>query len=167
MAIFTVIVVKSGEDLRKGAAVSKRFRGNYTHTIDGKGRIIVPAKFRELLGDRCLLTIGQEECIAMYTEEDFDTLMDKLEETPTFSDEALRKLKRNIFSNTDDQEFDKQGRIMIAPYLRDAAGIALGEDVCVRGMGSHIEIWNPEKWAKYNEDFEFGRSGAALAPYNL
>ncbi|MCR5743784.1 MAG: division/cell wall cluster transcriptional repressor MraZ [Lachnospiraceae bacterium] len=147
--------------------MAKRFRGNYTHTIDAKGRLIIPAKYRELLGERCIVTIGQETCLAIYTEEDFEALAEKLEQLPTMSDATIRRLKRHFESDSDDQEFDKQGRVMVNASLRESAHIDLNSEVSVRGMGTHIELWNPQEWAKYNEDFDFGESGTALAPYNL
>lgn len=136
------------------------FFGEFHHSLDEKGRIIMPAKYREQLGDVFYVTIdlwGQEEetCLCVYPEKSFRNLCEKLR-TMAATDTETRKLYRKFYSRVQDTSTDKQGRIMIPQELRDHA--ALDKEIVLAGQDDHIEIWNREKWEAYNEDVEFFKS---------
>lgn len=140
-----------------------RMIGTRSNKLDAKGRVAVPAKWREQLGEHVIVTIGMEDCLNLYREEDFEALMDKFEDTPFFSDENIRKLQRNVFSSAEPLDLDKQGRILLTPEHRKYASMEQEMEVIVKGVGDHLEIWNPENWEAYNEGFSMAESGKALA----
>ncbi len=140
-----------------------RMIGTRSNKLDTKGRVAVPAKWREQLGEHVIVTIGMEDCLNLYREEDFEALMDKFEDTPFFSDENIRKLQRNVFSSAEPLDLDKQGRILLTPEHRKYASMEQEMEVIVKGVGDHLEIWNPENWEAYNEGFSMAESGKALA----
>ena len=131
------------------------FYGEYHHSVDDKGRIIMPAKYREQLGSTFYVTIdlwGKEEetCLCVYPEESFRTLTNKLR-TIGASAAENRKLYRKFYSHVQDTQTDKQGRVMISPEQH--AG--LDKEVVLAGQDDHIEIWDQNKWEAYNEDASF------------
>ncbi len=133
------------------------FYGEYHHSVDDKGRIIMPAKYREQLGVVFYVTIdlwGKEEeaCLCVYPEESFRALTNKLR-TIGASAQENRKLYRKFYSHVQDTQTDKQGRVMISPELRQHAG--LDKDIVLAGQDDHIEIWDQKKWEAYNEDASF------------
>lgn len=136
------------------------FFGEYHHSVDDKGRIIMPAKFREQLGGTFYITIdlwGREEepCLYIYAEDGFQELCDKLRQMAA-SDPETRKLYRKFYSRVQDTSVDKQGRVMLTPELREHA--KLDKDIVLAGQDDHIEIWDRKKWEVYNEDEEFFKS---------
>ena len=140
-----------------------RMIGTRSNKLDAKGRVAVPAKWREQLGEHVIVTIGMEDCLNLYREEDFEALMDKFEDTPFFSDENIRKLQRNVLSSAEPLDLDKQGRILLTPEHRKYASMEQEMEVIVKGVGDHLEIWNPGNWEAYNEGFSMAESGKALA----
>ncbi len=118
------------------------FMGEYNHTIDAKGRLIVPAKFREQLGETFVITNGNDGCLNIYTREDWETFLEKLQLLPNSEDS--RKLRRKLVAQANDVEFDKQGRILIPPALRGHAG--LNKDVVLAGVIDKIEVWDKDRW---------------------
>jgi len=133
------------------------FYGEYYHSVDDKGRLIMPAKYREQLGTVFYVTIDlwgkeNEACLCVYPEESFRTLTNKLR-TIGASAAENRKLYRKFYSHVQDTQTDKQGRVMISPELRAHAG--LDKDVVLAGQDDHIEIWDQKKWEAYNEDASF------------
>ena len=119
------------------------FMGEYSHTIDAKGRIIVPAKFRESLGDNIVVTKGLDNCLFVYTSEDWRKFEEKLRTLPLTNKDA-RKFTRFFLAGAAEMEIDKQGRILIPSVLREFA--ALEKDVVLVGVGSRIEIWDKARW---------------------
>ena len=119
------------------------FMGEYSHTIDAKGRIIVPVKFRESLGDNFVVTKGLDNCLFVYTKEDWQKFEEKLRTRPLTNKDA-RKFTRFFLAGAAEMEVDKQGRILIPSVLREFA--ALEKDVVFVGVGSRIEIWNRAGW---------------------
>ena len=115
--------------------------GQYEHSIDPKNRINFPAKFREQLGENFILTVGLDECIAVYSAEEWDKLEQKINQLPM---SRGRSVKRYFFSNAVTVEPDKQGRILLPPHLREYAH--LEKDVIVTGASDHAEIWDVERW---------------------
>ena len=118
------------------------FTGEYNHTIDIKGRIIVPAKFRSELGSEFVITVGLDGCLFIYPQKEFDELATKLAQLPGTA--QARKLQRYIMSSAACVEVDKQGRILIPSVLREFS--ELQKDVVLIGVGSRVEIWSKERW---------------------
>lgn len=116
--------------------------GEYFHNIDAKGRVILPAKFRELLGEQMIITKGLDGCLAGYHMDEWKILEDKIKRLPNAKS---RNLKRFLFSSASHASIDKQGRILIPPNLRKYAG--LEKEIMVIGTSSNIEIWDKQKWA--------------------
>jgi MraZ protein len=123
--------------------------GEYQHTLDDKGRVIVPVKFRESLGSSFVVTRGLDKCLFVYPMEEWESLELKLKSLPmTRSD--VRSFVRFFFSGATECELDKQGRILIPSSLRDYAG--LGRDVYVLGVSNRVEIWADSAWNTYSDD---------------
>lgn len=122
-------------------------KGEYKHSIDAKGRLAMPAKLRDELGERFTVTKGLDGCLAVYPEKEWELLEDKIRTLG--NGEKARRVKRYYFANAFDAQLDAQGRILIPAGLREFAG--LQKDVVVIGQLDHAEIWNSEKWRAYNE----------------
>ena len=119
------------------------FMGEYSHHIDAKGRMIVPSKFREQLGDEFVVTKGLDGCLFVYPNEEWQNIEEKFRNVPLTSKDA-RKFSRFFFAGATTCEVDKQGRILIPSVLREFA--SLQKDVVFVGVGSRIEIWSKESW---------------------
>ncbi|MCR5147776.1 MAG: division/cell wall cluster transcriptional repressor MraZ [Eubacterium sp.] len=119
--------------------------GNYNHNIDAKGRVIIPAKLRDSLGRQFVMTIGFEECIYLYSLDEWDKLAEKLRALGNKKDLA-RNIKRLFQANACDSEFDSQGRTLIPQNFREELG--LDREVVIVGNGEKAEIWNKETWNK-------------------
>ncbi len=119
------------------------FLGEFTHTIDDKGRLTIPAKFRGVLAPGLVVTRGFDQNLMLFTLEGWQELADKIAQRP-LSDEDVRAFRRRVFSGAIDLEPDRQGRILLPPYLRDFA--AIENDVVVAGMYSYIELWSVSAW---------------------
>lgn len=122
------------------------FMGEFSHSIDAKGRVILPAKFREELGTSCIVTRGLEGCLSVYTVDAWNALAEKMKKLRT-SKEKVRAFKRFLFGSAAELEFDRTGRILIPSPLRDYA--KLGKEVTVIGTGDAIEIWDKEAYEDY------------------
>ena len=119
------------------------FMGEYSHTIDSKGRLIIPAKFRECMGESFVVTQGLDGCLFGYADEAWKALEQKVMNLP-LSSERARKFSRFILGSAVQAEIDKQGRILLPPKLRNVAHLT--KDVVLVGLGDRIEIWNKELW---------------------
>jgi len=124
------------------------FLGEYQHSLDAKGRIIVPSKFREELGARFIATKGLDNCLFLYPMDEWKVIEEKLRTLP-FTRADVRSFARFFFSGASELEIDKQGRILLPPNLREYAGIE--KDLTIIGVGARVEIWANEKWAPYNQ----------------
>ena len=128
------------------------FYGEYEHTLDNKGRVIIPAKFRELLKENYVekfyITRGLDQCLFVFTEEGWKSQEKKFREMPFTKGEA-RQFNRLYFSGACDVVCDKQGRILIPDYLKKYASI--DEDVVIIGVSDRIEIWSKTKWNQFYE----------------
>lgn len=124
------------------------FIGEYIHAIDPKNRMIVPAKFRENLGERFILTKGLDGCLYIYTLEDWKELEIKLKKLPLTSKDA-RVFVRFFFSGANEIDMDKQGRALIPQNLLEYAHIK--KEIVSIGVSNRIEIWSKENWEEYNE----------------
>lgn len=127
------------------------FLGTYEPKLDDKGRIILPAKFRDQLQGGLIMTRGQEHCIYVFTQRDFEEMQATLAQAPLTSKEA-RSYMRVLLSGAVDEVPDKQGRISIPPMLRGYAG--LEKDLAVIGTGNRVEIWDRAAWNQYLADQE-------------
>lgn len=125
------------------------FMGTYDHSIDAKGRVIVPAKFREPLGDSFVVTLGLDGCLFGYPKEEWMDFVEQLKGLP--GTKEARKLQRYFMAGAAPCDVDKQGRILIPSKLREAAG--LEKDIVFVGVMSKIEIWSKSRWEE-NDDFE-------------
>lgn len=126
------------------------FRGSYTHTIDHKGRVSIPARYRrQLSGDAdetFVVLRGLDTCIALYPADEFRHLDERLR-ARSFSDETNRRYQRMMLFDSRDETLDAQGRVALPPRLVTHA--QLSKDVLVVGMLDHLEIWNPDLFQKY------------------
>ena len=123
------------------------FMGEYKHTVDAKGRLIVPSKFREQLGDEFVVTKGLDGCLFVYENTEWKVLEEKLHTLPLTNANA-RKFSRFFLAGATSCEVDKQGRILLPQILRDFAGIE--KEAVLVGVGSRIEIWSRERWLEAN-----------------
>lgn len=119
------------------------FMGEYNHTIDAKGRLIVPSRFREILGDAFVVTKGLDGCLFVYDNEEWKLFEEKLRALPITNKEA-RQFVRFFLAGAAEVEVDKQGRILLPNVLREFAQI--NKDVALLGVGSRIEIWGRERF---------------------
>ena len=119
------------------------FLGEYEHSVDVKGRVAVPAKFRPQLETGLVITRGFDRCLQVHPIEGWQVLSEHVSTSPIGQPEA-RQLRRLIFAGAFDTEIDKQGRILVPASLREYAGI--GESVIVAGMNTFFEIWAKDAW---------------------
>ena len=119
------------------------FMGEYNHTIDAKGRLIVPSKFREALGDTFVVTKGLDGCLFVYDNEEWQAFEEKLRSLPITNKEA-RQFARFFLAGAAEVVVDKQGRILVPNILREFAQIS--KDVVLIGVASRIEIWSKERF---------------------
>ena len=123
------------------------FFGEYEHTIDDKNRLTLPARFRDAFGAGVVLTRGLDQCLDVYSRDDWDALVEaRLAPLDPFSKEA-RELKRFFFAAASDAELDKQGRVLVPPALNRHA--KLGREVVVAGVHDHLEIWDRRAWGDH------------------
>jgi MraZ protein len=134
-----------------GSGEKLMFMGEFQHTIDVKGRLIVPSKFREGLGDRFVATKGLDNCLFVYPMEEWRQLEIKLKSLP-FTKADARAFARFFFSGATECEVDKQGRILLPANLREYA--RLEKDVVVLGVSSRVEVWSREEWNNYSSKAE-------------
>jgi MraZ protein len=127
------------------------FLGTYTPRLDEKGRLILPAKYRDELGNGLVLTRGQERCIYVFSQREFEAVHEQMRQAPMTSRQA-RDYIRVFLSGASDEMPDKQGRITIPAPLRSYAG--LDREVTVIGAGTRAEIWDTQAWNAYLEERE-------------
>lgn len=115
--------------------------GEYQHSMDPKGRLFIPAKFREELGETFVISKGLDKALFVYSKEEWNKLEASIRELPAVE---ARKLQLFFFAGASESEPDKQGRVVIPQKLREYSG--LEKDVMIIGASSHLEIWDKEKW---------------------
>ncbi|BCG60247.1 division/cell wall cluster transcriptional repressor MraZ [Paenibacillus sp. URB8-2] len=130
------------------------FMGEYQHSIDDKGRIIIPAKFRELLGASFVATRGLDSCLFVYPMDEWGIMEQKLKSLPLMKSDA-RAFSRFFFSGATECQWDKQGRVTLPANLREYA--KLDKECVILGVSNRVEIWNKELWEQY-----FGQSEASF-----
>ena len=131
------------------------FMGEFNHTIDAKGRLIIPSRFREELGQEFVMTKGLDGCLFVFPQNEWESFQGKLKTLPLINKDA-RKFTRFFLAGAAEMEVDKQGRILIPSVLREFA--SLEKDVVFVGVGSRIEIWNRAGWDEsisgYDDDMD-------------
>lgn len=138
--------------------------GEYRHNVDAKGRVSVPSKFRGDLGQSFVVTKGLDNCLYLYSKDEWKKFEDKLKNLPITSQEA-RSFVRFFFAGASECEVDKQGRINIPQNLREYARIQ--KDVVIVGVSTRAEIWNSENWDKYTSSDSLDVSKIASQMSNL
>jgi len=128
---------------------TKLLIGEYEHSLDVKGRMIMPAKIREDIGDKFIITKGLDGCLFGFSQEEWNNFEEKLKTLPLTNKNA-RDFVRFFLSGAIECEIDKQGRFLIAGNLREYAG--LEKEAMITGVGTRIEIWDKDKWKKYNSE---------------
>lgn len=122
--------------------------GEFQHNIDAKGRMIMPAKFRDELGEQFVITKGLDKCLFVFSREEWEKLDEKLSEQ---SLSKGRKIQRFFYGGMTECELDKQGRVLVPQNLREYAD--LFKDAVVVGLAKRVEIWNKDEWDKQNAEF--------------
>jgi MraZ protein len=129
------------------------FYGEYEHSIDRKGRLILPAKFREVAKaqfiEKFFITRGLDTCLFMFPEEEWRSQENKFKSMP-FTKQQSRTFNRLLFSGAIDVQADKQGRVLLPQYLKDFAGIK--RDVVIVGVSNRIEIWSKDLWLEFSKN---------------
>ena len=120
--------------------------GQYSHSLDAKGRVNFPARLREELGERFVITRGLDSCLFVYSMEEWKLLADKLHQLPISKSAAL---SRFFFAGAAEVEPDKQGRVLLPAHLREYAG--LERDVVIAGVSNRAEIWDSARWEQQNQ----------------
>ena len=150
------------------AALINRFIGHHPYTIDSKGRISIPAEFREVLSDRyderLVLMKDYDRCLVAYPVEEWQKMDEKISALPQ-SDPMVRKYLRTYYSSAKVCELDAQGRVLVPPALKSYAGLA--KDVIVIGMSNKMEIWDTQTWKKENPEEDSSAVRGAMASYGL
>ena len=123
------------------------FMGEYNHTIDAKGRLIIPSKFREALGNEFVLTKGLDGCLFVFPMKEWEAFEEKLRSLPLI-DKNARKFSRFFLAGASTCELDKQGRILVPGTLREFA--QMDKEVVLTGMLDRIEVWSKEQWLENN-----------------
>lgn len=116
--------------------------GSYNHKLDGKGRTVLPARFRGELGNSVVATIGFDHCIALYSNSQWEAFIGKVKDLPAFK-KKTREFRRVLFSMATEQEIDAAGRILIPSILREYAGA--DQDITIIGQEDHVEIWDSRR----------------------
>ena len=127
------------------------FLGQFVHTLDSKGRLTIPAKFRAVLDAGLVVTRGMDRCLAVFPPGEWEKLAGRVSDLP-ITDRQARALRRFLFASASDVSPDKQGRILIPPRLREYA--SLDGEVVVAGLNNYIEIWNKDAWHGEREHVE-------------
>lgn len=139
------------------------FLGTYEPRLDDKGRLILPAKYRDQLQGGLVMTRGQEHCLYIFPMSEFENMLERLNQAPMTSKEA-RTYKRVFLSGANDQIPDKQGRVTIPVALREYA--SLEREVAVIGSGAHVEVWDLDEWNSFldTNESEFADREDELIP---
>jgi MraZ protein len=149
------------------------FKGRYSHTLDSKGRLSIPSKFREVLSEHqedVLILTNFDSCILGFTREEWQLLEEKIRGQSMFSTmlrKDMRAFVRYFFSGASECPLDRQGRILIPPTLREFAG--LEKEVVLTGVANKIEIWSKERWGAFLSDSQenFEEIAAKLADLEM
>jgi transcriptional regulator MraZ len=131
--------------------VGRLFFGTHTPRLDDKGRLILPAKFRDELLEGLVITRGQDRCLYVWPQAEFAALTEQMRRAPVTNKRA-RDFMRMLFAGASDEKPDKQGRITIPPMLREYAGLT--RECVVIGAMNRVEIWDSQLWTDYSDEQE-------------
>ena len=135
--------------VKSGGGEKPLLIGEFEHSLDAKGRLTMPAKLREDVGDKFILSKGLDGCLFGFSQSDWNTFEDKLKGLPLVNKNA-RDFVRFFLSGAIEVEIDKQGRFLIPANLREYA--TLDKEAVITGVGTRLEIWNKDKWKVYNSE---------------
>jgi MraZ protein len=124
------------------------FLGKYEHSIDDKGRLTIPARYRDLLANGAVITQGFDPNLIVLSPDSFQNLTDKVSET-SITDPAARELRRLLFAHADQVDIDRVGRMLIPSFLREIAD--LKTNITILGMGKYFEVWSTEVWEAHRK----------------
>ncbi|GAB3695856.1 division/cell wall cluster transcriptional repressor MraZ [Nocardiopsis oceani] len=127
------------------------FLGTHTPRLDQKGRLFLPAKYRDELSGGLVITKGQERCLYVFPTAEFSRVTEALSSAPVTA-KAVRDFSRVLFASASDESCDKQGRVTVPPHLRQYAG--LDRDCVVIGANTRLEIWDAAAWSEYEAEQE-------------
>lgn len=140
--------------MKWGKVAQPSFVGEYQHTLDDKGRVALPARFRESLGPRFMLARGLDDCLFIYPLDEWERLVDRLKSVP-ISQSDFRAFARYFLAGAVEVEPDKQGRFVLPSHLREYAGLT--KEVSILGVGNRLEIWDRTNWeemkARIHQEF--------------
>lgn len=120
------------------------FLGEYFHTLDEKGRVVLPSSFRRELEDGCVVAKGRDGQLMIHSVDVFSRMAEDVVARP--QDRSGRRFSRTVFAGADRQDLDKSGRVLVKPDLRDFAALEPGQEVAVLGVFDHIELWEKERY---------------------
>ena len=140
------------------------FIGTYSHSVDDKGRLIIPARFRASLGKGLHITTGIDNCLVIYNDADWEKLAGEINELP-MTKRSARYLKRHFIGNSEEIDVDKQGRIVIPENLRTLAGI--DKEAVLIGIGEQIEVWDRDAWLVASDSVSTSDIEAGLEELNI
>lgn len=140
------------------------FMSEYNHTVDAKGRLIIPSKFREVLGDEFVISKGMDGCLYVYANDDWNAFEQKLTSLP-LTNKPARQFARFFLAGAASVEVDKQGRILVPGNLREFA--KLDKDVVLVGVGSRIEIWSKDQYDNISSDVDMDGITQAMEDLGL
>ncbi|MFA5108951.1 MAG: division/cell wall cluster transcriptional repressor MraZ [Patescibacteria group bacterium] len=140
------------------------FIGEYNHNLDDKGRLAIPAKFRAILKKGAVVTKGLDNCLFLYSKEQFEKIAQKFASLP-ISQAPARAFMRHMLAGAMDVEFDNQGRVTLPEYLREFSNVK--KSVIIAGLYNHLEIWNETAWNKYKSEAEKNSNAIAAELGNL
>jgi MraZ protein len=138
--------------------------GEYTHTLDSKKRLSLPAKFRKEVGKVVVVTRGLDQCLFLFPRKTWQEIAAKLEHLP-FGEATARGMSRFLLAGATEVEVDNAGRILIPDFLKSFA--KLGTNVVLAGVSDRVELWNEHSWAKYKRQIEKGADEMAQTLGNL
>jgi MraZ protein len=138
--------------------------GEFEHSVDDKGRITIPAKFRGRLAEGVVVTKAIDPCLWLYPNDTWDELSTKIRNLP-LADRQAREFRRQVFGGAADSVPDRQGRVILPPYLRQYA--AIDKQAVIIGLHDHCEIWNPERWRERQRKSDEDPEGRAAQFDNL
>lgn len=139
------------------------FMGEYHHNIDDKNRLVIPSEFRNMLGEKFIITRGLEKCLYIYTESEWNKIVEKLSSLP-FTKKDARVFIRSFFSAAANCTLDRQGRINITQAQVSYADIK--KECVVIGASDRVEIWSREKWDQFNEEYSEALENVAEHLFN-
>ena len=130
--------------------MADRYSGYYEHSLDPKGRITIPSKFRDQLGKTIAMMRGKGGCIELYSLTEWNAVYEKFEKIDENDEEAYNRMRKLLATSVDDNEMDRQGRLLVPTTLRAYA--KLEKDVVISGAGRHVEVWNRDDFFHFIEE---------------